>query len=225
MKTIIRLFLKPFSYTFLHIYTSILFDNFRKQYRHTKQVSTKKDLFQWIVSTGSSFHYLEFGVFQGSSLKLMTELNKSPDSNFYGFDTFKGLPENWIQGKFGNIKIKKNGFDVKGNIPQLDDKRVVFVKGLFQDTCDDFIKRHHDTLLQKKLVINIDADLYSSALYILTKIAPYLKNGDYIYFDEFFSHANEFLAYKNFVNSYYIQLEPILQITNFSQVLFQVKKD
>ena len=36
-------------------------------------------------------------------------------------------------------------------------------------------------LSDKRLVINIDADLYTSTLYVLTMLAPYLKKDDIIF--------------------------------------------
>ena len=48
--------------------------------------------------------YLEFGVFRGDSIREWCSLSTSPDSRFYGFDTFTGLPEHWF-GDFG-----KNAF-------------------------------------------------------------------------------------------------------------------
>src|SRR5262249_32268281 len=39
--------------------------------------------------------YLEFGVFEGKSLRHWCSLNSHPQSRFFGFDSFQGLPESW----------------------------------------------------------------------------------------------------------------------------------
>ena len=41
--------------------------------------------------------FLEFGVFQGRSINIIAE--KFPDQKIYGFDSFKGLPEDWVVSK------------------------------------------------------------------------------------------------------------------------------
>ena len=52
------------------------------------------------------------------------------------------------------------------------------------------------------MVMNIDSDLYSSALYVLTSMHPLLRSGDYVYFDEFFDALNEFSAFNDYVRAY-----------------------
>lgn len=67
--------------------------------------------------------YLEFGVFQGTSMRIWSELLKNPHSSLYGFDSFEGLPENW------NTYNRQGMFDTKGNIPTFDDERVLLHAG------------------------------------------------------------------------------------------------
>ena len=52
------------------------------------------------------------------------------------------------------------------------------------------------------MVLNIDSDLYSSALYALTSMHVLLRSGDYVYFDEFFDSLNEFSAFNDYIRSY-----------------------
>src|ERR1700758_4121562 len=59
---------------------------------------SRKDLYRYLIKNegcGEAINFFEFGVATGISFKWWLEENKNPDSKFYGFDTFTGLPENW----------------------------------------------------------------------------------------------------------------------------------
>ncbi len=68
----------------------------------------------------------------------------------------------------------------------------------------------------------LDADIYTATLYTLTSMAPYLKKGDIILFDEFVVPTHEFMAYRNFVDSYYINLELLGVANNYYFAGFKV---
>jgi hypothetical protein len=97
--------------------------------------------------------YLEFGVFEGEATRYWSRLLLNPNSNLHGFDSFEGLPENWIP------ECPKGHFSTGGRIPQIDDKRVKFFKGWFEETLPNYQFPDHEVL-----VINLDADLYSSTI-------------------------------------------------------------
>ena len=150
--------------------------------------------------------YLEFGVFKGDSINWWIKENTNPNSSFYGFDTFEGLPEKW-----GNYTKG----DFYSNIPNIVDERLKFIKGLFQDTLHGFLK---EVKLNKLLIIHLDADLFSSTLFVLTSLAPFLKKGDVILFDEFNVPNDEFSAFEIFCRSYYINYELLSATRNFFQL-------
>jgi len=60
----------------------------------------------------------------------------------------------------------------------------------------------HGRKPSRSMVLNIDSDLYSSALYALTSMHVLLRSGDYVYFDEFFDSLNEFSAFNDYIRSY-----------------------
>ena len=155
--------------------------------------------------------YIEFGVSAGHSIRWWVERINHPGSNFYGFDTFEGLPENWGTFRKG---------DMVSNIPQIDDHRVHFFKGLFQDTVPSFVREKD--LNQRKKIIHLDADLFSSTLYALTSLAPCLKAGDILFFDEFNVPSHEFRAFKIFSESFYVKTKLLGAVNNYYQVAFMI---
>lgn len=161
-------------------------------------------------------HYLEFGVWKGESIKGWTKLNTHPDSRFFGFDSFEGLPEDWT-GVFG-----KGAFDVGGVAPDLTDDRVKFVKGWFQDTLPVFLAGYSTG--NRTLVVHIDADLHSSAIYALTKLDDFIKPGTIVIFDEFASAMHEFRAFNDYCRAYRRDMQPIGMTADFAtRAAFVVK--
>lgn len=173
-------------------------------------------LYEFVVNSrnlaAEELVYLEFGVYGGYSFKWWVSHNSHAASRFYGFDTFEGLPEDW--GIF-----KKGDMSSGLKLPEVDDPRATFVKGLFQETLPGILK---DLDKSKRKVILMDADLYTSTLYALTSLAPYLSKGDVILFDEFNVPRHEFLAFTNFVESYYVKLELIGAANNYYFCAFEV---
>ena len=158
--------------------------------------------------------YMEFGVAAGRSFKWWVEHNKNPQSTFDGFDTFTGLPEDW------NV-FKAGAMSTGGNFPEVNDDRATFHKGLFQDTLPKHLKSfaENDT---RRQVVHMDADLYTSTLFVLTSVAPHLRKGDIILFDEFTVPTHEFLAFTEFLAAYYIKVELIAAQNNYYFSAFKI---
>jgi len=157
-------------------------------------------------------NYLEFGVADGISFKWWVNKNNNSDSKFVGFDTFTGLPED-----FG--VMKKKDYDTKGILPDIDDSRVDLRAGLFQHSLPKFLK---DFDFSRRTVLHMDADLYSSTLYVLTVLAFKLKKDDIIIFDEFGVPTHEFRAFRDFFNSYMIKYEVLGAINNYLQLAVKI---
>jgi hypothetical protein len=120
--------------------------------------------------------YLEFGVATGESFRAWLGLSRHAGSRFFGFDSFEGLPEDW------QADSPKGAYSTLGQVPQVDDPRATFVKGLFQQTVDGFSLGFKP---QNRLVLHMDADLYSSTLYVLMALNRHISPGTLILFDEF----------------------------------------
>lgn len=158
--------------------------------------------------------YLEFGVSGGHSFLWWLKNNQHPASRFFGFDTFEGLPEDW--GGF-----KKGAMSTQSSVPDTGDSRAVFLKGLFQETLPGFLKK--DLNPEARKVIMMDADLYTSTLYTLTSLAPYLKKGDVIFFDQFNVPRHEFLAFQDFCSSYYLNFSMLGAANNYYFCAFELQ--
>ena len=161
-------------------------------------LATRFDLYQYVIDAhglGAPIDYLEFGVYHGESLRWWAAHNADPASRFYGFDVFTGLPDAWVGLPAGT-------FTTNGQLPTFDDPRIALEVGLFQDTLGQFIARE---ALDRRKVIHLDADLYTSTLYVLTTLAPTLRPGDVILFDELgsaYGVSHEFRALEDFTTSY-----------------------
>ena len=97
---------------------------------------------------------------------------KHPEATLHGFDSFEGLPEDWFP-------YRKGHFGVGGRMPEIDDARVAFFKGWFEDVLPRYTVAPHDVL-----VIAIDADLYSSTICVLRHLRPHITTGTFVYLDD-----------------------------------------
>ncbi|GFK95837.1 Demethyldecarbamoylnovobiocin O-methyltransferase [Fundidesulfovibrio magnetotacticus] len=120
---------------------------------------------------------LEFGVYRGQSMGQWLGVNRHERSRFFGFDSFEGLPEDWVGGQ-----KEKGAFTTNGEIPDIDDPRVRFIKGWFNQTLNAFLA---DFRPQNQLVLHMDADLFSSTLYVLMTLDPLIRKGTVVVFDDF----------------------------------------
>jgi O-methyltransferase len=153
-----------------------------------------------VGGTTARLLFLEFGVLDGDSIRHWAGLNANPGSRFVGFDSFEGIPAAWRGREPGY-------FDRAGQIPAIADDRVRFVKGWFNQT----LLRELDTLRVESrdsvVVVHIDADLYSSALYCLTTLAQSFSNF-YVLFDEY--GAGEARALRDFLDAYGVKFDALL---------------
>lgn len=117
--------------------------------------------------------WLEFGVYKGNTINF---ISKYTEKKIFGFDSFDGLPEDWREG------YSKGVFNMEGRLPSVSNN-VELIKGLFQDTLEPFLESNNEVIS----FIHLDADLYSSTIYVLEKCVKKIKDGCIIVFDEIFN--------------------------------------
>jgi hypothetical protein len=117
----------------------------------------------------------EFGVYSGKTLHSIAE-RYAP---VYGFDSFKGLPEDW------NEENPKGYFNIGGKPRFTPTDRMCIVDGWFEDSIPMLLKT---TNIGTPKFIHFDADLYSSTKCIFDNFKPYFKDNCVMVFDEFFAY-------------------------------------
>ena len=113
-----------------------------------------------------------------------------------------------------------NDFDVQGKMPEIEDGRVSFSKGFFQETLPGFLETFEPSL---PLVIHNDSDIYSSALYILTRLDRRLAPGSLVLFDQW-GRDDEYRAFADYTKAYRKRLIPIATMNeSFDKIVFVVE--
>ena len=153
--------------------------------------------------------YLEFGVFQGTSLNCMyqtlIELNLD-DVRLFGFDSFKGLPpiaaidiENELQpGDYACTLESTTKLLTRNGI---DWRRTFLVKGWYSDILTSSLIKA--CAMKKASIIMIDCDLYSSANESLKFCGLLIKDQSFIFFDDWNSEIcqGERRAFEEFLKA------------------------
>ena len=159
-------------------------------YDLSKRLSRREQLFDIVAAkiANREVLYIEFGVGGGAATRYWSKLLRNPNSRLHGFDSFEGLPEEWYL-------LAPRGFcSVGGVVPVIDDPRVQFFKGWFEDTLPTYKLPPHEVL-----VLIMDADLYSSTRFVLNMLRDRIVPGTYIYFDEFNDRLHEMRAFDEFI--------------------------
>ena len=149
------------------------------------------ELLAFAVPLAPAGMFLEFGVNNGQSLNVTSIMLNGADYNSldnptpriaHGFDTFTGLPEDWI-GADGATIMKAGTFTQNGELPTVR-QQVELRQGLFESTLPAFLERHLGELLA---FANIDCDLYNGATQVLDLLRDRLTPGTILHFHDILS--------------------------------------
>ena len=134
--------------------------------------------------------FLEFGVFKGDSINLFAKKLKKINAEVFGFDSFKGLKDEWMTEEFN----PPGTFDLKGEKPKVE-KNVKLIDGWVEETAKNFLTKN-----EKKIAfIHFDLDTYNSTSFVLKLFKDGFQPGTIILFDEFYGFPNwEKYEYKAF---------------------------
>ncbi len=123
---------------------------------------------------------LEFGVARGYLTQeiLNRDISKRI-SSWHGFDTFEGLPQSWRN-------YEKGAFSNNGKTPLINDPRIEWHVGFAQECIKSM---PIEQLQSQPLMVVFDLDLEEPTKVVMKYLAPALKEGDIVYFDEAFDHG------------------------------------
>ncbi|PYS16826.1 MAG: hypothetical protein DMG17_11515, partial [Acidobacteria bacterium] len=89
-------------------------------------------------------------------------------------------------------------------------------KGWFQDVLPKYSVPPHDVL-----VMNLDADLYSSTIYVLKHMRPHIRKGTFVYFDEIHYAEHEQQAFDEFVGESKLKFRCVAADKSLAHVFFE----
>jgi len=98
---------------------------------------------------------------------------------WYGFDSFEGLPENWS----GSGKTKEH-FSTLGKLPKVR-QNVTLIPGLFETTLPQWVRAQNKPFA----FLHLDADLYSSTKQVLDIADNDIDENTLFLFDEYFGYV------------------------------------
>lgn len=156
---------------------------------------------------------LEFGVASGNTLGAIARARGGEE--VYGFDSFDGLPEAWLNGMPAGAFARDDLPDVPG---------AELVVGLFADSLPGFLEKHEGHID----FLHVDGDLYSSAKTVLDHCGPRLRAGSIVHFDEFFNFPgwkrHEYRAWTEYVERTGVEFEYVAYTYSDNQVTVKITK-
>ena len=182
-------------------------------YEPERRFWSREEMFDWVAADVADREvlYLEFGVHEGDSIRYWSRLLRNPRSHLHGFDSFVGLPHDWtLEGH------ERGYFSTGGAVPEIDDPRVEFFAGWFDETLP-----HYEWPAYDVLVVMLDADLYTSTATVLSSIEDKLEPGTYLYFDQFHHRGDELRAFAEFLDERDVAFRLVALTQDHKCVLFR----
>jgi hypothetical protein len=175
--------------------------------------SKKGGYFQYVMEEVCKLNnpglWLEFGVRDGASAKFFAKYAADYAQNgcLYGFDSFKGIRNDW-----SSIDEPNGSFSLNGRIPK-SIPNCKFIVGWIEDTLDEFLLHNKS----KINFVNFDFDVYQPTKFALERIADRLAPGAVVIFDEFHGYPGWLYHEKK-------ALEEVLNPSRYKFIAFSRKQ-
>ncbi len=169
--------------------------SYNQMNRQTQKAVFYQRTFDFLTDNRVIGDYYEFGCHRCRTFRMaLTEARKHNLSNmkFYAFDSFEGLPEPTSDTsveiwKRGALTTSEDDFmrmvTDQGHYPE----NVSTIKGFYSESLTQSLQTKIIDTGSKAMLINIDCDLYESAIPVFKFIEPLLQEGTVIYIDDLFA--------------------------------------
>lgn len=194
-----------------------------RYFKHAKALDSDASVIRFATDVVTIIGaYIELGVCTGKTINFIAALN--PTKTIFGFDSFEGLPEDWVR-QDKTIKKGTFGFKNKRFVPPVLSNVKLF-KGWFNESLPRFLK---EVLKDTPIAfLHVDSDIYSSAQEALTIFKNNIVPGTIIVFDEFYNYPgfenHEWKAFHEFLQAAKLNAEYLAYNVNHEQVVIRIKK-
>lgn len=153
------------------------------------------DLVARFSQGGNRGDILEFGTFQGFTLQCayhaFNDLKNAENRRFIAFDSFAGVigVQDGEYYQDGDYSTSEESFRFSNHLAGVPEERVAVVSGPFETTLGTDVEITREKLGPvEAAVVHIDCDVEIPAKLALDFVAPYLKQGSMLLFDDYDGH-------------------------------------
>ncbi|MBL8703521.1 MAG: hypothetical protein JNM30_01690 [Rhodospirillales bacterium] len=163
--------------------------------RQTEKALFYRRTFDFLTDNRVAGDYHEYGCHRCRTFRMaLTEarLHNLQTMKFFAFDSFEGLPE---PTSTTSVEIWKRGAltTTEGNFMKMVREhghyadRVTTIKGFYDESLTPALRQKFLDTENKVALVNVDCDLYESAVPVFKFLDPLMQEGTVIYIDDLFA--------------------------------------
>jgi len=169
--------------------------SYNQMNRQTEKALFYRRTFDLLTDNRVHGDYLEFGCHRCRTFRMaLTEARRHNLANmeFHAFDSFEGLPEPTSETsveiwKRGALTTSETAFMGMVKAHGIYVNHVKTIKGYYADSLTKARQAEYVKSARKAILVNVDCDLYESAVPVFDFIDPMLQEGAVIYIDDLFA--------------------------------------
>lgn len=163
--------------------------------------------------------YMEFGLFRGFSFWYAQAAAKEAgvvDVHYYGFDSFKGLPEIYDpEFSTGDFKCGRDLVEENLNRYGVDWGKTFLIEGFYNESLNEQTQNQYN--FRKCAICVIDCDLYEATKDVLNFIRPILNKTCFLIFDDWNCYDADNKSGERKAFAEFIQTNPDIKVEDYGQ--------